>query len=189
MIAVDIMTAKVTVPPETTVGKIAETLLANRISAVPVVDEAGNLMGIVREGDLIHRVETGTERRRSWRLALLAAKPTLAQEFIKSHARKAADLMTRPVITAKPDMPLSELASLLEKHHIKRVPIVDDGKIVGIVSGANLLQALLRLGHKLTPDQAVDDSTLRSNVLMRLRSHPWRPGDVNVVVRNGTVEL
>lgn len=190
MNAADIMTSKViTVLPETTVGEIAETLLANRISAVPVVDKADNLLGIVSEGDLIHRVESGTERRRSWWLVLLAAKPILAQEFVKSHARKAADLMTHPVITAKPDTPLSELASLLEKHHIKRVPVVNDGKMVGIVSRANLLQALVRRDHELTSYQTVDDSTLRSNVLTRLRSHPWWPSDVNVVVRDGTVEL
>ena len=154
MNASDVMVSKViTVGPDTSVAAIAETLLANRISAVPVVDEKSSaLLGIVSEGDLIHRVETGTERPRAWWLEFFIGKEALAREFIKSHGRKAADVMTRLVITVKPDTPLAELASLLEKHRIKRVPVVKDGKIVGIVSRANLVQALVTLWTpKLAP--------------------------------------
>ncbi|MGC1091637.1 MAG: CBS domain-containing protein, partial [Pseudolabrys sp.] len=114
MRAADVMVTNViTVRSDTSVREIAEILLANRISAVPVLDKAGNMVGIVSEGDLIHRVEVGTERHPSWWLEFMAGKQTLAQEFIKSHARRAADLMTRNVITVKADTPLGELASLL----------------------------------------------------------------------------
>lgn len=191
MIAADVMVSNViTVRPDTSVEKIAETLLANRISAVPVVNEAGGLVGIVSEGDLIHRVEAGTERHRSWWLELLTGKEILAREFVKSHARKAADVMTRPVITVKPSTPLGELASLLEKHRIKRVPVVNDGKIVGIVSRANLVQALVRIGNEAAPAASVEDSTLYDNIFAQLRSTSWADAsNISVVVNNGTVEL
>jgi CBS domain-containing protein len=190
MNAADVMVSNViSVRSNTSVQNIAETLLANRISAVPVLDENGGMVGIVSEGDLIHRVEAGTERHRSWWLELLTAKEVLAREFIKSHALKAADVMTHSVVTVKPDTPLSEIASLLEKHRIKRVPVMNDGKIVGIVSRANLIQALVRRGNENKPDEIVRDSALRDNVLAQLRSQPWWSNDINVVVRNGTVEL
>jgi CBS domain-containing protein len=177
----------ITVASDTSVAKIAETLLANRISAVPVLDGAGAMVGIVSEGDLIHRVEADTAQHRSWWLELLVGKDTLAREFIKSHARKAADVMTRPVITVKPETPLGVLASLLEKHRIKRVPVVEDGKIVGIVSRGNLLQALVGLGKETTAP--VKDSTLHDNVLVQLCSQSWWSNTVNVIVHDGTVEL
>jgi len=191
MKAADVMATNViTVRPDTPVAKIAEVLLANRISAVPVVNDKDALVGIVSEGDLIHRVEAGTERHRSWWLELLTGKEILAHEFVKSHARKAADVMTYPVVSVTPDTPLGDIASLLEKHRIKRVPVVNNGKIAGIVSRANLIQALVSLGHAKTSDSSVDDLTLHSNILERLRSKPWvDPSTISVVVNNGTVEL
>jgi CBS domain-containing protein len=189
MNAADVMVANViTVRSDTPVERIAETLLANRISAVPVLDADEKMVGIVSEGDLIHRVEAGTERHRAWWLELLTGTETLAHEFIKSHARKAADLMSHPVISVRPDTPLDELAALLDKHRIKRVPVVENGKLVGIVSRANLIQALIRR----RPDSGtgkVDDTTLHDNILAQLRPHPWWSDDVNIVVRDGKVEL
>jgi CBS domain-containing protein len=191
MKAADVMATNViTVRPDTPVAKIAEVLLANRISAVPVVNDKDALVGIVSEGDLIHRVEAGTERHRSWWLELLTGKEILAHEFVKSHARKAADVMTHPVVSVTPDTPLGDIASLLEKHRIKRVPVVNNGKIAGIVSRANLIQALVSLGHAKTSDASVDDLTLHSNILEQLRSKPWVDSStISVVVNNGTVEL
>jgi hypothetical protein len=154
-----------------------------------VVDDAGDLIGIVSEGDLIHRVEVGTERRRSWWLELLSSKQILAHEFIKAHARKAADLMSRHVITVRPDTPLSDLASLLDKHGIKRVPVTENGKLVGIVSRANLVQALFKPRQDTVAEKAVTDSALRDKILAQLKFEPWWPGDVNVIVRDGAVEL
>ena len=189
MKAADVMVTKViTVRLDTPVATIAEVLLANRISAVPVVNNKDVLVGIVSEGDLIHRVEAGTERHRSWWLELLAGKEMLAHEFVKSHARKAADVMTRPVVSVQPDTPLADVASLLEKHRIKRVPVVTNGKIAGIVSRANLIQALVR--DAKSADASVDDVTLHGNILEQLRSKPWvDPSTINVIVNNGYVEL
>ena len=190
MKAADVMATKViTVRLDTPVATIAEVLLANRISAVPVVNDKDVLVGIVSEGDLIHRVEAGTERHRSWWLELLTGKETLAHEFVMSHARKAADVMTRPVISVQPDTPLGDIASLLEKHRIKRVPVASNGKIVGIVSRANLIQALVNL-NRAKSEASVDDLTLHSNILEQLRSKPWvDPSKISILVNNGSVEL
>jgi CBS domain-containing protein len=191
MRASDVMVAKViTVGPNTTVQEIATILLSNRISAVPVLDDVGALIGIVSEGDLIHRVEAGTERHHSWWLTLLTGKDERAHDYLKSHAVKAADVMTKRVITASPDLPLGELASLLEKHRIKRVPIVENGKLVGIVSRANLLQALAALRRDIPVESKVEDSVLRERVLSEIRSKLWESASqINVIVHNGVVEL
>ncbi len=190
MNAADVMVSKViSVGPDASVATIAATLLANRISAVPVIDDNSALLGIVSEGDLIHRVETGTEQPRAWWLEFFIGKEALAREFIKSHGRKAADVMTRPVITVKPDTPLGELASLLEKHRIKRVPVVEGGKIVGIVSRANLVQALVTLGTGIKPSASANGSILRADLLGRLRLQPWWTNSINVIVKEGIVEL
>ncbi len=189
MKAADVMATNViTVRLDTPVATIAEVLLANRISAVPVVNDKDALVGIVSEGDLIHRVEAGTERHRSWWLELLTGKEMLAHEFIKSHARKAADVMTRAVVSVQPDTPLGDIASLLEKHRIKRVPVLSNGKIAGIVSRANLIQALV--SDAKASNASVDDLTLHSNILEQLRSKPWvDPSTIKIIVNNGTVEL
>ena len=190
MKAADVMATKViTVRLDTPVAMIAEVLLANRISAVPVVNDKDVLVGIVSEGDLIHRVEAGTERHRSWRLELLTGKEILAHEFVMSYGRKAADVMTRPVISVQPDTPLGDIAALLEKHRIKRVPVASNGKIVGIVSRANLIQALVNLNRAKT-ETSVDDLTLHSDILKQLRSKPWvDPSKISILVNNGNVEL
>lgn len=190
MKAADVMSTNVvSVRGDTSAAQIAKILLDNRISAVPVVNEAGDLLGIVSEGDLIHRVEAGTERHRSWWLELLTAKETLEHEFIKCHARNAVDLMAHPVVTVKPDTPLDDVAFLLEKHRIKRVPVMKDGRIVGIVSRANLIQALVNQDAVATSNTGMDDAALNATLVTRLQSHPWWPDRVNVVVRERNVEL
>lgn len=191
MKAADVMVTKVvTVGPDASVQDVAELLLSNRISGVPVTGAQGELLGIVSEGDLLRRVEAGTGRRRPWWLAIFIGKEALAAEFVKEHARKVTDVMTRHVVTASPDTQLSEIADLLEKNAIKRVPIVRDGRIVGIVSRANLLQALAGRGAPSASRAPEDDAKIREAVLAKLTSEPWaRPAMVNVIVQDGTVEL
>ncbi len=191
MKASDVMVTNViTVSPETTVQEIANILVSNRISAVPVVDQHGGLVGIVSEGDLIHRVEVGTERQYSWWLKMIGDRNAFARDFLKSHGIRAADVMTRHVITAGPDMPLGELASLLEKHRIKRVPIVDDGKLVGIVSRANLVQALAALRHDVATPGKVEDSVTRERIISEISGKLLASvSQINVIVHDGVVEL
>jgi CBS domain-containing protein len=190
MKAADVMvSAVISVRPNARVEEVASILLANRISAVPVINEEGELLGIVSEGDLMRRVEAGTERRRSWWLELLTGKQVLAAEYVRSHSHKVTDIMTRSVITATPDTPLGEIATLLEKNRIKRVPIVQNGKVVGIVSRANLLQALASTPAKDAAPPRADDSEIRAKVLSRLNAELWRPLLLNVTVHDGNVDL
>ena len=168
---------------------VAHLLLTNRISAVPIVDSDGKVVGIVSEGDLMRRAEAGTGRRRSWWLSLLTGKEVLAAQYVKEHSRKVADVMTRDVITATPDTPLQDIANILEKNSIKRVPIIKDGKMVGLVSRANLLQALASL-RKQIEGGTPNDTKIRETVVQRLNAEPWlRSSLINVIVQDGTVEL
>ena len=189
MKARDVMVSPViSVKPSCTVKEVAKTLLERRISAVPVVDDSGKLAGIVSEGDLMHRAEIGTQRRHSWWLRVLTGDDALAAEYTKAHARTVADVMTRDVITASPDTPLHEIAALLERHSIKRVPIVGDGQLLGIVSRANLLQALASSRKPL--DINLSDTAIRDRILAHLNNQPWAHTLLlNVTVNGGVVDL
>lgn len=191
MKASDIMaTNVVTVNESATVRDVAKLLSDKHISAVPVVGAGGELLGIVSEGDLLRRAEVGTEKHRSWWLQAFTSGNALADEFVKSHARKVTDVMTRHVITAGPDATISEIATLLEKNGIKRVPIVKAGKVVGIVSRANLIQALASAAKPGLQEPKADDVSVRERVLTQFRSQPWTtPWLLNVVVHDGVVDL
>lgn len=190
MQAKDVMTRDVvTVGPDTQVGEIAKLLLARRISAVPVVDASGVLRGIVSEGDLLRRAETGTERRRSWWLELLVENRELAHEYVKSHGLTAKDVMTAPVVTVGDDADLAEIAAVLERNRIKRVPVTHRGRLVGIVSRANLLQALAAAGTPKAKAPA-DDRALREAIIAAFKRQKWTPDlTVNVTVQDGQVSL
>ena len=141
MLARDVMAAPVlTVSPEKQVQDIAALLLECSISAVPVVDEGGHVRGIVSEGDLINRADAGTRHRRSWWLEMLNGPEEQSRDYLRAHGQRAQDVMSRDVVATSEDTPLPEIAALLEKHHVKRVPVLRDGRLVGIVSRANLLQ-------------------------------------------------
>ena len=189
MKARDVMVSPViTVKRNDTVPEVAEILLKQRISAVPVVDDAGRIVGIVSEGDLLHRMESDTERRHSWWLLPFLGQETLAADYVQAHARKVSDVMTRKVITASPETPLHEIATLLEKHSIKRVPIAIDGRVLGIVSRANLIQAVASMGKVL--DLPTSDASVRDRLLAHLQEQSWAHTTLlNVTVSNGVVDL
>jgi CBS domain-containing protein len=178
----------ITVKSTASVKETAALLLARGISAVPVVDDQDKLAGIVSEGDLIHRSEIGTERRRSWWLGLLADGRTIAAEYIKSHAVRVVDVMTRDVVTASPDTPLHEIATIMEKNGVKRVPIVDGGRLVGIVSRADLVRAFAAGGDTIAA--APSDRAIRDGLVAHLAAQSWaQSGLVNGEVSGGVVDL
>ena len=188
MHAKDVMTTNVvTVGPDTDVRTIARSLIERRISAVPVVDQAGRVVGIVSEGDLMRRVEAGTERHPSWWLELLAGPEEKARDYAKLHGLTAKDVMTRPAVTVAEDAPLGEIATLLERHRIKRVPVVRDGTIVGIVSRANLLHGLV--AKEAAPAVASDDAGIREQVIAGIKAAGITETYVNVVVAGGIVHV
>ena len=189
MKAADVMVSHVvTIRPDAAIRDAARLMLDHGISGVPVVDAEGNLTGIVSEGDLIRRAEIGTQKHRSGWLELLTSREQLADEFTKAHALKVADVMTRDVVSAGEDASLADIATLLERHGIKRVPIVRDGKVIGIVSRANLLRALASAPvHQAV---AADDATLRERVVEQIRSVPGgMPWLLSVLVQDGMVDL
>ncbi|MCT8973692.1 CBS domain-containing protein [Microbaculum marinisediminis] len=188
MLARDVMTRDVvTVGPETSVRDIARQLVTSRISAVPVVDDGGQLVGLVSEGDLMRRPETGAERHPSWWLRLLAEPETSARDYVKSHGLSARDVMTRDVVTIAEDASLEDVATLLEGHRIKRVPVIRDGKIVGIVSRANLLHGLVARGPVKAP--SLDDRALRDALDKAVAETGIRKEFINIVVNDGVVRL
>lgn len=189
MKARDVMTKRVlSVTLDTSVRQAATYLVENGISAAPVLDAKGNLVGLVSEGDLFRRAETGTARRKSWWLSLLSSNEIEARDFTKAHALQVKDVMTRGVVTVSEETEISEIADLLERKQIKRVPVVKDGRVVGIVSRANLVRALA----DLTPPakEVLVDRELRAAIERRIKSESWAPHAlVNVSVHDGHVEL
>lgn len=177
------------VAADASVYDAAQVLLNAGISAAPVVDADGTLIGIVSEADLMYRAEIGTVPGKSWLQRLLADDAVLARDFVRSHSHRVTDVMTKNVVTAGERAPLSEIATLMQRHRVKRIPILRGHKVVGIVSRANLLQGLLAREPTL-PEDSTADETLRATVAAELAKHAWasnRP--TNVVAENGVVHL
>lgn len=191
MRAVEVMTTKViTVGENASVAEVAKILAERGISAVPVVDKENRVIGMVSEGDLLHRTETGTEKRRSWWLEMMASTNQLAGDYIKSHSANVNDVMTRDVISVSDTTPLADIAILLEANRIKRVPVVRDGKLVGIVSRANLVRALAMTVNEPPSSVELDDRTIRDRLLAELKAQKWAEvSPANVTVKNGVVHL
>ncbi|MEF2554300.1 CBS domain-containing protein [Aurantimonas sp. A2-1-M11] len=188
MQAKDVMTDEViTARPGATVTDIAELLLKHRISAVPILNEAERVIGIVSEGDLVRRIDD-TADQGSWWLRLFAS-PESPAAYVKRHGRRAEEVMTRNVISVAPETPLGEIAHLLERKRIKRVPVIDQaGRLLGIISRANLLQGLA-VTKPLSGIQRSDE-VLRKQVSEALKAAPgFVSTGVNATVTDGLVEL
>jgi len=190
MRAADIMTRNViSVQPETTILQAAHLMLEHRISGLPVLDSNRHVVGIVTEGDFLRRVETGTQRQRPRWVQFLLGPGRLAEEYVRTSSRKVEDVMTQPVHTIGESMPLSDVVELMEHHRIKRVPVLRDHKLVGVVSRANLLHALASLAREMTSTPG-DDDAIRESLLAELNQQSWAQlGLIDVIVRNGIVEL
>ena len=191
MRAADVMTNDViTVGEDASVQEVARLMAEHGISAVPVVDRERRLVGMVSEGDLLHRTETGTERRRSWWLDMVAATNQLAGEYVKSHSGSVKDVMTRDVISVTEETTVGDIAILLETNRIKRVPVLRDGRLVGIVSRANLVQALAVTISERPSGAEADDRAIRDRLLAELRAQKWAEvSPANITVKDGIVHL
>jgi CBS domain-containing protein len=194
MHAADVMTpAVVSVDPDMTVQDLAKLLSERGISGAPVVDAGGRMVGIVSEGDLLHRTELGTERRgerrTSWWLEQFASG--LARDYVKSHGRTVKDIMTRDVVAVAEDAELADVARLLETKRVKRVPVLRDGKIVGIVSRANLVRALGAIPATPASGTLEDDRAIRQRLIAELGRQRWagRMWAQDIIVTDGVVHL
>jgi CBS-domain-containing membrane protein len=178
------------VRPETTISQAAGLMLLHEISGLPVVDGDGHLVGIVTEGDFLRRAEMGTQRQRPRWLQFFVGSGRLAEDYVRSRSRKVEDVMTRPVLTVEEDTPLSDAVELMERHRIKRLPVLRGGRVIGIVSRANLLHALASLDREAQSITSDDDEAIRERLLTELNQESWAPvGLVDIIVRDGTVEL
>ena len=189
MRAHQIMTRPViTVAPETTIVEAANTMLQKHVSGLPVVDAAGKLVGIISEGDFIRRSEIGTQRKRGRFLKFILGPGKKATDFVHEHGRKVAQIMTKSPLTITEDTALEDIVELMEKNNIKRLPVMRGDKIIGIVSRANLLQAMASLAREI-PDPTADDDHIRNRVIDALEKNDWCPFGLSVIVRDGIVHL
>jgi len=190
MQAQDVMTRNViAAAPDTTVDQIAALLIKHRISAVPVVDSGGSVVGLVSEGDLMRRVEGANVERRSWWLSMFSGRERTPADFIKERGRHASDVMTKAVRTVSPRTSVGEIAQILERFHIKRVPVVENGRLIGIVSRANLLHALAAVPVAVVEPSA-GSRELRDAVMKALSEVPGISlAHLNVVIDDGRVHI
>ena len=187
----DIMSTKVvTASPSTTIRDIAGLMVEKHVSGLPVLSDSGTLVGMVSEGDLLRRPELGTQKHRRRWVSFFSGVDEQAREFTKTHALRAGDVMTKQVIHVSEQTPLGDLVGLMEKHNIKRLPVLSDGKLVGIVSRADLLRALAARQANPIPPPAESDATIRAAMNEVLKNEEWAMSAmVNVIVSEGVVHL
>jgi CBS domain-containing protein len=190
MLAGDVMTRKViSVASDASAMQAGALMLKHQISGLPVVDSSGILLGIISEGDFLRRAELGTQRRRPRWLAFLISPGRLASEYVHACGRKVKEIMTPNPYTVTESTPVTEVVQLMERHRIKRVPVVCGRRLVGIVSRADLLRALARRA-RATETVATNDVEIRERVMAELRRQSWAPLDlINIIVRDRIVEL
>jgi len=190
MKARDVMTQPViSVAANASILEAIRLMLQKRISGLPVVDASQNLVGILTEGDFLRRIETGTQRRRPRWINFLMGPGRLADEYVQASGRRVEEVMTGDVRTAAEDTPLEEVVDLMERYGIKRVPVVRGDELVGIVTRANLMRALIGAAKGAIP-LSTSDAAIRERLLGELKKQPWAPVDaIDITVRDGVVTL
>jgi CBS domain-containing protein len=179
----------VSVDSEAPISLAIRLMLQKKISGLPVVDPCGNLVGVVTEGDFLRRAETGTEQKQPRWLEFLMGPGPLARDYVKAHGRTVAEVMTRNVKTVDEATQLKDVVALMERHHIKRVPVLRGKKLVGIVTRANLLRALVSYMHPASAP-VTGDAAIREAILRELNSETWAPvATIDAIVRQGVVTL
>lgn len=182
----EVRTALVTDP----VSLAMHIMLGARVSGLPVVDDKGALVGMLTEGDLLRRSEIGTERQRQRWLEIVLGPRRLAQEYVETHSRRVGDLMTTAVLTVEESTPLADAISLLEKHHFKRVPVMRNGRLIGILSRADLMRAFLKVLPKGEAAAKTSDADIQHHIEQEMMRHPWiTRSAIQVTVQQGAVDL
>jgi CBS domain-containing protein len=187
----DVMTRTViSVLPQATLAQTIDVMTRSNVSGLPVVGEDSSLVGIISEGDLLRRPEIGTEGPQAGWLESLFRPGHAAEAYAHSHGRHIYEIMTTKVVTALEDEPLEEAARRMEKHHVKRLPVIRDDKVVGIISRADFVRALAGFVRPSYEDQPVRDQDIQAAIEAELKAKPWAPvATINVQVKDGVVEL
>jgi CBS domain-containing protein len=189
MRAHQIMTRRViTVKADTPILEAANLMLHQHVSGLPVVDEAGKLIGIVSEGDFIRRSEIGTQRKRGRWLKILVGPGLSAFDFVHEQGRKVGEIMTSDLYTTTEDMLLEDVVQLMERQNVKRLPVMRGDVLVGIVTRSDLLRAVASLARDV-PDPTADDDHVRNRVIAAIEKGDWQPMQLGVTVRDGIVHL
>jgi CBS domain-containing protein len=189
MRAHQIMTRQVvTIAPGAPILDAANSMLRHRISGLPVVDDAGRLVGIVSQGDFIRRTEIGTERKRGRWLKFLVGPGRAASDFVHERGRKVEEVMTSEPRTVTEDATLEDIVELMERNNVKRLPVMRGDKLVGIVTRSNLLQAVAGLTRDV-PDPTADDDHIRNRIITSIEKADWAPFGLGVIVLNGVVHI
>lgn len=190
--AKDIMSSKIaSISPEASARMAAKTMLKRKVSALLVLDSKRRLLGVISEGDLVHRIELDTRKKGSWWLNLLTPDRELARDYARAHGRKVADAMSRSVVTVSPDAKMPAIVALLDKHRIKRVPVVGaDGKVLGVVSRADILKAFAQASLDAAGSAPLSDAEASAEVRKRLRKESWSDTALlNVSVERGVARV
>jgi len=192
MLVKDVMNAPpMTVSPAIAADGAARLMLQANVSGLPVVDDRGNLVGILTEGDFLRRAETGTERKRPRWLEFFTDKRTLANEYLRAHGQTVSDLMTKTVVTVDEDAELSKAVDLMEQNHVKRLPVRRNGTLVGMLSRNDLLRAMSKLVPSAPPAKGAGaDADIRNAILREMKSQAWAPtSSIDIQVRDGHVTM
>jgi CBS domain-containing protein len=178
----------ITIGVDASVVDAINIMLTHHISGLPVLDSAGKLAGMLSDGDFIRRAEIGTQRRRPRWLTLLAGADRVALDFAREHGRKVGQIMTPNPATVAEDTPLEQIVATMESRNIKRLPVMRDDKIVGMITRADFLPAIASLARNVE-SSSNDNDQIRSSVLAAMERTPWRPCALNVDVHAGAVTL
>ena len=190
MKARDIMVRDViTVHPDTLVHNIASLMVEKHISGVPVLSDNRKLVGMVSQSDLLHRADVGTERKHKWWFRVLMDSRALAREYVKAHGLKAHDVMTRYVVSVRDDAEVRDVADILDKRRIKRVPVIQEDRVVGIITRGDLVRALSQVQMSKVAKR-IGNAALHKKLYDRIQSQPWiNDNCVNLTVSDGVVEI
>jgi CBS domain-containing protein len=184
----DVMTRKViSVTDDDSILAAARLMLQNRISGLPVLDAGGNLVGVVTEGDFLRRGEIGTQRARPAWLEFLLGAGRLADEYVHAFGRKVSEIMTADPICVTEDDSLRTVVELMERGRVKRLPVIRDGRLIGIVSRANLVRTVVGLARD-TQTPSADDTAIQNRVIEAIGKQSWGH-QVKVTVKDGVVDL
>jgi CBS domain-containing protein len=182
-------TPVIAVDPSASVADAAALMLANKISGLPVIRNDGELMGIVSKGDFLRRRELGTQRKRPRWLEFLISPGKAAEEYVLANGRRIEEVMSESVVTASPTTSLATVVELMTRHHVNRIPVLAEGKVVGIVTRSDLVRALVGVWSSSTSNTASDEQ-IRQNIVAELSAQKWARADtIDVAVENGAVEL
>jgi CBS domain-containing protein len=194
MQACDVMTKSVvTISRTAPLEEAARLMIEHRISGIPVVDDHGTVIGIITEGDLLRRSETGTDRTQVGWLTRLLAPGRMAHDYVRAHSHRVEDVMTQDIVSARPDSSLGEVVAMMESRGVRRIPVIEHDRLIGIVSRADLIHALVQLLPAAASAEArvvLEDADIHRRILRRMKEQPWAlPRFISVTVTDGTVVL